>query len=50
MRKYLVIVAICLFILGPVAKILKWNHADVFMIASFAGLGIITTMAFVKKK
>ncbi|MCZ4224557.1 hypothetical protein [Pedobacter rhodius] len=50
MRKLLLILAICLFLIGPAAKVLHWPNEDKYMIASFAGLILITVMAFVKKK
>jgi len=50
MRKALLILAICLFLVGPAAKVLHWPNEDKYMIASVSGLILITVMAFVKKK
>jgi len=50
MRKVLLILAICLFLIGPAAKVLHWPHEDKYIIASVAGLVLVTIMAFVKKK
>jgi len=50
MRKVLLIVAICLFLIGPSAKFLHWPNEDKYIIASIAGLILVTVMAFVKKK
>gem|GEM_PF-640026 len=50
MRKGVLITAICLFLIGPAAKVLHWPNEDKYMIASIAGLILITIMAFVKKK
>jgi len=50
MRKAFLILAICLFLIGPAAKVLHWPNEDKYMIASVAGLVMITLMAFVKKK
>jgi len=50
MRKALLILAICLFFIGPAAKVLHWPNEDKYMIASIAGLVLITVMAFVKKR
>jgi len=50
MRSVFLILAICLFLIGPAAKVLHWPNEDKYIIASFAGLVLITVMAFVKKK
>jgi len=50
MRKALLILAIALFLIGPAAKVMHWPNEDKYMIASVAGLVLITIMAFVKKK
>lgn len=50
MRTSILILAICLFILGPVAKIYEVDHANNYMIASGLGLVMITVLAFIKKK
>ncbi|MNI31387.1 hypothetical protein D3C87_572070 [compost metagenome] len=49
-RNLIILLAIILFIAGPVAKIYHLNHANNYMIASGLGLIIITALAFVKKK
>jgi len=50
MRRLVLIFAICLFIIGPIAKISHWPHEDKYVIASITGLVLVTVMAFVKKK
>jgi len=50
MRRAILILGICLFIAGPIAKIYHLNHGNSYMIASGLGLIVITAMAFVKKK
>jgi fucose permease len=49
MRSVLLIIAICLFLIGPAAKIYQWNNADKYLLVSGLGLVIITAMAFIKK-
>jgi len=50
MRRAIIIFAICLFLVGPVAKISHWQNEDRYILASGIGLLLITAMAFVKQK
>lgn len=50
MRNAILILAICLFIIGPIAKVNEFDHANNYMIASALGLVMITVLAFIKKK
>jgi hypothetical protein len=50
MRIAILILAMGLFIAGPVAKLYHLDHADNYMFASGLGLVMITALAFIKKK
>ncbi|TCD07080.1 LPXTG cell wall anchor domain-containing protein [Pedobacter frigidisoli] len=50
MRTAIMILAICLFIAGPAAKVYGLDHANIYMIASGIGLLMITGLGFIKKK
>ncbi|WP_157280172.1 hypothetical protein [Pedobacter borealis] len=50
MRTAILILGISLFIVGPIAKLYHFDHANNYMIASGLGLVMITALAFIKKK
>jgi hypothetical protein len=50
MRIAILILAMALFIAGPVAKLYHLDHTDNYMLASGLGLVMITALAFIKKK
>lgn len=48
-RQYILILAVILFLLGPISKILQFG-GDLFIISSLIGLALITFLAFKKTK